>query len=216
MNEFVFAPSYRDLSRGCCMSIICLLIRFSLKSATETSECKAHVANSQWQRVPDRRAGSDEAYGVWHAVVVAGRSSFQPVSSRSLQKSTDCQSKCQDRWLFLPVIFLETAVGLGLFFVTYREGDMWYVRDCQPWTQTTAYDIHFTKPPLASCCADRHSVNRVDWHLKKSLSDCTTAVFVCSIRQFHSSEWKAKFFAYESNFGLCMLWAHVIRKWWHI
>ena len=39
------------------MSIICLLIQFSFKSATETSECKAHVANSQWQRVPYRRAG---------------------------------------------------------------------------------------------------------------------------------------------------------------
>jgi len=38
--------------------IICLLIQFSFKSSTETSECKAHVANSQWQRVPDRRAGS--------------------------------------------------------------------------------------------------------------------------------------------------------------
>ena len=46
MNEFVFAPSYRDLSRGCCMSIICLLIQFSFKSTTETSECKAHVANN--------------------------------------------------------------------------------------------------------------------------------------------------------------------------
>ena len=32
MNEFVFAPSYRDLSRGCCVSIICLLIQFSFKS----------------------------------------------------------------------------------------------------------------------------------------------------------------------------------------
>ena len=224
MNEFVFAPSYRYLSRGCCMSIICLLIQFSFKSTTETSECKAHVTNSQWQRVPGPRAGSGEAawsisrqstawncqivtggrtemlttscrrhrsarllgttapcdegtwtpscpactecvvspaanegrdtwclwccrtcaflrwvalprstvtgadaselhtrrrvyccnsqhdkisghewvslrrqwttaYGVWHAVVVAGRSSFQPVSSHSLQKSTDCQSK---------------------------------------------------------------------------------------------------------------------------
>ena len=41
MNEFVFAPSYRDLSRG---STICLLIQFSFKSTTETSECKAHVA----------------------------------------------------------------------------------------------------------------------------------------------------------------------------
>ena len=30
MNEFVFAPSYRDLSRGCCVSIIYLLIQFSL------------------------------------------------------------------------------------------------------------------------------------------------------------------------------------------
>ena len=29
MNEFVFAPSYRDLSRGCCVSIICLLVQFS-------------------------------------------------------------------------------------------------------------------------------------------------------------------------------------------
>jgi len=45
MNEFVFAPSYRDLSRVCCVSIICLLVQFSFKSTTETSECKAHVAN---------------------------------------------------------------------------------------------------------------------------------------------------------------------------
>ena len=52
---FVFTPSYRDLSRGCC---VCLLVQFSFKSATETSECKGHVANSQWQRVPDRRAGT--------------------------------------------------------------------------------------------------------------------------------------------------------------
>ena len=29
MNEFVFAPSYRDLSQGCCVSIICLLIHYS-------------------------------------------------------------------------------------------------------------------------------------------------------------------------------------------
>ena len=59
MNEFVFAPSYRDLSRGCCMSITCLLIQFSFKSATETSECKAHVANSQWQRLPDRSGNNN-------------------------------------------------------------------------------------------------------------------------------------------------------------
>jgi len=38
-----------------------LLVQFSFKSAAETSECKGQVANSQWQRVPDRRAGSGEA-----------------------------------------------------------------------------------------------------------------------------------------------------------
>ena len=53
------------ISRGCCVSIIitdlCLLVQFSLKSAAEISECMAQVANSQWQPVPDRRAGSGEA-----------------------------------------------------------------------------------------------------------------------------------------------------------
>jgi len=46
MNEWACVRP-RDLSRGCCMSIICLLIQFSFKSTTETSECKAHIANSQ-------------------------------------------------------------------------------------------------------------------------------------------------------------------------
>ena len=34
--------------------VLCLLVQFSFKSA---AECKGQVANSQWQRVPDRRAG---------------------------------------------------------------------------------------------------------------------------------------------------------------
>jgi len=61
--------------------------------------CKSqHDKISGHERVSLRRQWT--AYGVWHAVDVAGRSSFQPVSSRSLQKSTDCQSKLQDRWLY--------------------------------------------------------------------------------------------------------------------
>ena len=44
--EFVFAPSYRDLSRGCCVSIICLLIQFSFKSATETTSIITHAEGS--------------------------------------------------------------------------------------------------------------------------------------------------------------------------
>ena len=59
MNEFVFAPSYRDLLRGCCVSIICLLVQFSFTSAAETSESEGQIADSQWQRVPDGRAGSE-------------------------------------------------------------------------------------------------------------------------------------------------------------
>jgi len=55
MNEFVFAPSYRDLSRRCCVSIISLLIQFSFKSTTETSECKAHVATSSRPKGLKRR-----------------------------------------------------------------------------------------------------------------------------------------------------------------
>jgi len=78
-GEFVFAPSYRDLSRGCCVSIICLLVQFSFKSAAETSECKGQVEDSQWQRVPDRRAGSGEAAWsisrqstAWNCQIVTG------------------------------------------------------------------------------------------------------------------------------------------------
>ena len=63
MNEFVFAPSYRDLLRGCCVSIICLLVQFSFTSAAETSESEGQIADSQWQRVPDGRAGSE--WGNW-------------------------------------------------------------------------------------------------------------------------------------------------------
>jgi len=47
MNEFVFASSYRDLSRECCVSIICLLVQFSFKSTTETSECNAALTPAQ-------------------------------------------------------------------------------------------------------------------------------------------------------------------------
>jgi len=89
MNEFVFAPSYRDLSRGCCVSVICLLIQFSFKSATETSECKAHVANSQWQRVPYRWAGSGEAAWsisrqstAWNCQIVTGSRTEMMTSCR--------------------------------------------------------------------------------------------------------------------------------------
>ena len=49
------------------MSIICLLIQFSFKSTTETNECKAHVANSQWQQVPDRRAGMAKLHDPYRA-----------------------------------------------------------------------------------------------------------------------------------------------------
>ena len=92
MNEWmnVFAPSYRGLSRGCCMSIICLLIQFSFKSTTETSKCKARVANSKWKRVPDRRAGSGEATWsisrqstAWNCQIVTG--------SRTEMLTTSCR-----------------------------------------------------------------------------------------------------------------------------
>ena len=52
MNEFVFTPSYRDLSRGCCMSILCLLVQFSFKSAVETVNVRVRsqtVSGSEFQ-----------------------------------------------------------------------------------------------------------------------------------------------------------------------
>jgi len=44
----------------------CLLVQFSFKSTTETSECKVQIVNSQWQRVPDRRARS----GIYSTIVI--------------------------------------------------------------------------------------------------------------------------------------------------
>jgi len=97
MNEFVFAPSYRDLLWGCCVSIIglCLFVQFSFNSAAENSECKAHVANSQWQRVPDRRAGSGEAawsvsrqLTAWNCQIVTGS------RTEMLTTSSSCFDSC--------------------------------------------------------------------------------------------------------------------------
>ena len=74
-------------------------------SCTLELHSRVYCCNSQHDRISGHERVSlrrqwTTAYGVWHAVVVAGRSSFQPVSSRSLQNSTDCQSKRQDRWLY--------------------------------------------------------------------------------------------------------------------
>ena len=43
------ASSYRNLPLACCVSTICSVIQFSFQSATETSECRGRVADSQWQ-----------------------------------------------------------------------------------------------------------------------------------------------------------------------
>jgi len=64
MSEGMYVrPSYRNLSRGCCVPTVRSVIglQFSFKSATETSECHGRVTDSQRQRVPKRRVGSGEA-----------------------------------------------------------------------------------------------------------------------------------------------------------
>jgi len=88
MNEWVCVPpspliqTYREL-----------LVQFSFKSAGETSECYGQVADSQWQRVPDRRAGRGEA--AWSILCQSTACNCQIVTgSRTEMLTTSCRVHC--------------------------------------------------------------------------------------------------------------------------
>ena len=117
MNEFVFAPSYRDLWRGCCMSIICLLIQFSFKSTTETSECKAHATDEGTWTLSRGNEGKLRSHSSFQKSAPMGPAGPQ-VSHRAPQTTMAMCYVCVMSAL-LPNIYPSNAVYVELANLSY-------------------------------------------------------------------------------------------------